>query len=51
MLHGDGTMRFEKYVSALALGSRWDAIATFSVAQEDVAADDEDEDEDEDEPE
>jgi hypothetical protein len=34
-------MRFEKYVSALALGSRWDAIATFSVAQEDVGDDDE----------
>jgi hypothetical protein len=43
VLHGDGTMRFEKYVSSLALGSRWDAITTFSVASEDVDEADDDE--------
>lgn len=39
VLHGDGTMRFEKYVSTLALGSRWDVITTFSVADDDIDKD------------
>ena len=42
VLRDSGTLRFVKYVSASAKGDRWDASATFEIAEQDEEPDDED---------
>ena len=41
VLRDSGTLRFVKYVSASAKGDRWDASATFEIAEQDEEPDDE----------
>lgn len=51
VLRDRGTMRFVKYVSALARGDRWDVVGEFELEEEeeDDRDDDEDDDDDDDE--
>ena len=47
-MRGEGTMRFIKYVSAQAIGSRWDISSVFSIEQPEYDEDGiEEEDDDE----
>ena len=52
-MRGEGTMRFIKYVSSQAIGSRWDIATVYSIEQpeydedEDIEEEEEDDDDDE----